>query len=49
MSYSLLSDNGMLQTFSFLINDFMELFKSVPAYFWLFFLFIFANTEIYVK
>ena len=32
MSYSSLSDNGMLQIFSFLLNDYMELFKTVPAY-----------------
>ena len=35
MSYSSLSDNEMLQIFSFL-NDYMELFKTVPAYSWLF-------------
>ena len=37
MSYSSLSDNGMLQIFSFfLLNDYMELFKTVPAYSWIF-------------
>ena len=34
MSYSLLSDNGMLQIFSFLTNDYKKLFKAVPAYSW---------------
>jgi len=43
MSYSSLSNNGMLQIFSFLLIDDMELYKTVPAYSWLF---IFANTEI---
>ena len=36
MSYSSLSNNGMLQMFDFLLNDYMELFKTVPAYSWLF-------------
>ena len=36
MSYSSLSDNGILQIFSFFLNDYMELFKTVPAYSWLF-------------
>ena len=40
MSYSSFSDNGIL-------NDYMELFKTVPAIHS--YLFIFANTEIYVK
>ena len=31
MSYSSLCDNGM-----FFLNDYMELFKTVPAYSWLF-------------
>ena len=40
MSYSSLSDNGMLQIFSFLIlNMIMELFETVPAYSWLFIFF----------
>jgi len=34
MSYSSLSDNGMLQIFSFWLNDYMEFFKTVPAYSW---------------
>ena len=37
MSYSSLSDNGMLQIFSFFkLNDYMELFKTIRAYSWLF-------------
>ena len=31
MSYFSLSDNGMLQISSFLLNDCMELIKTVPA------------------
>ena len=46
MSYSSLSVNGMLQMFSFLLNDYMELFKTVPHIHG--YLFIFSNTEIYV-
>ena len=42
MSYSSLSDNGMLQIFSFLIKC-LKLFPHIHGY-----LFIFANTEIYV-
>ena len=37
MSYSSLSDNGMLQIFSFFNQiDYMEPFKTVSAYSWLF-------------
>jgi len=47
MSYSSLSDNGMLQIFSFLIKiiiwNSLKLFPHIHGY-----LFIFANTEIYV-
>ena len=35
MSYSSLSDNGMLQIFSFLINLSYGTLKTVPAYSWL--------------
>ena len=47
MSYSSLSDNGILQIFSFLIKWFiwnsLKLFPHIHGY-----LFIFANSEIYV-
>ena len=44
MSYSSLSDNGMLQIFSFLIKWlYLKLFPFIHGY-----LFIFANTKIYV-
>ena len=36
MSYSSLSDNGMLQILSFLLKWLLELFKTVPAYSWIF-------------
>ena len=37
MSYSSLSNNGMLQiSIFFKFNHYMELFKTVPAYLWLF-------------
>ena len=48
MSYSSLSDNGMLQIFSFfnqmIIRSSLKLFPHIYGY-----LFIFANTEIYGK
>ena len=48
MSYFSLSDNGMLQIFSFfnlmIIWSTLKLFPYIYGY-----LFIFANTEIYVK
>ena len=43
MSYSSLSDNGMLQIFSFFIWYSLKLFSHIHGY-----LFIFSNTEIYV-
>ena len=47
MSYSSLSDNRMFQIFSFFyLNDYMELFKTVSAYSWLFI--YFRKSEIYV-
>ena len=45
MSYSSLSDNGMLEIFSFELNDYMELFKLFPHIHG--YLFIFKNTENY--